>query len=81
MANVQRNNDQVTISYTSVKKNFETVKVTVDADSDLGRELLQMDEQWARTDRADSRRDRHSQLSQFRVNAQIVCINSLFFRV
>ncbi|MFQ8870892.1 MAG: RNA polymerase sigma factor [Varibaculum timonense] len=65
MANTPSNKEQVTIFYTSVKKNFETVKVTVDKDSDLGKELLQMDEQWARTDRADSRRDRHSQLSQF----------------
>lgn len=65
MANTPSNKEQVTIFYTSVKKNFETVKVTVDADSDLGKELVQMDEQWARTDRADSRRDRHSQLSEF----------------
>ncbi|MBS6275962.1 MAG: sigma-70 family RNA polymerase sigma factor [Actinomycetaceae bacterium] len=65
MANVQSNKEQVTISYTSVKKNFETVKVTVDADSELGRELIEMDKYWVKTDRANSRHDRHSLLSEF----------------
>lgn len=60
------NNDKpITVSYTSVEENFKTVEVEIPAGSQLAELIGELDAYWKTTDRADSRRDRHTPLSEF----------------
>lgn len=60
----QPNNDNaITLRWDYVTS--EHNEIHIPSGSLLAQAIAEMDVQWARTDRADSRRDRHSQLSEF----------------
>lgn len=63
--NKPNNDNSITVSYTSVEENFKTVEVEIPAGSQLAELIGELDAYWKTTDRADSRRDRHTSLTEF----------------
>lgn len=61
--NQQNNDNTITLRWDFVTS--EHTEVQIPEGNPLAQAIAEMDEYWEKTDRANSRRDRHSQLSEF----------------